>query len=334
MRLFIYSIFILFCIGFIHAIELKYIVDLNCSWRFEIGDNPEFAEPDFDDSKWQEILVPGAWENKGFPGYDGYAWYRVQIKLSETLNLDNLYLQLGWIDDVDQAFINGNLIGGTGKFPPDYETAYDVMRLYRIDKKILWAGKVNTIAIRVYDGHLGGGIVGGDIGIFRRMDIIDMEFDLSGQWKFSTGDCPGCLSITYDDHDWDILTVPMDWDKQGFDSYKGYAIYRKHLSIPAAMSEKQLILLLGCIGDMDETFFNGQRIGGTGSFPIDNHSGESAFSAERAYPIPSPLIRYGAENVIVVRVFSNGDRSGIYRGFVGIVDQAKYKSYCRPRIQK
>src|SRR5262245_27261333 len=59
-----------------HAQDARRIVSLAGAWKFEIGDNPRYRERDFDDSKWEKIRVPGAWENQGFPGYDGFAWYR------------------------------------------------------------------------------------------------------------------------------------------------------------------------------------------------------------------------------------------------------------------
>ena len=58
------------------AQHMRRVVSLTGMWKFEIGDNPKFSERGFDDSKWEKIRVPGTWENQGFPGYDGYAWYR------------------------------------------------------------------------------------------------------------------------------------------------------------------------------------------------------------------------------------------------------------------
>ncbi len=42
---------------------------------------------DFDDSKWDKITVPSSWENQGFRGYNGYAWYRVSFEGSTALVL-------------------------------------------------------------------------------------------------------------------------------------------------------------------------------------------------------------------------------------------------------
>jgi hypothetical protein len=315
------------------AMDLISEVNLSGKWRFEIGDNPEFAEPGYDDSKWQEIFVPDAWENQGFPGYDGYAWYRTQIDLNKTLNPKHLFLLLGRIDDVDQVYLNGRRIGESGQFPPDYKTAYDIMRIYKLDEHDLWLGAVNTIAVRVYDAHLGGGIISGDVGIYRRRDVIDLEIDLSGFWKFSTGDNHEWLSIEYDDCHWGEIEVPVIWEKQGFDLYDGYATYRKCVFIPEKFSRVQLVLLLGYISDIDETFFNGQCIGKTGSFPLAGQKVECKGSQERAYVIPSGLIKFNQENIIVVRVYDNGAHGGIYKGYIGIADSDNYSNYSKLKAQ-
>ncbi len=83
------------------------IVDLNGIWKFEIGDNIKFADPSFDDSRWEDVRVPSSWEDEGFPGYDGFAWYRLKFRISEKYSSESIYLSLGAIDDVDEVYLNG-----------------------------------------------------------------------------------------------------------------------------------------------------------------------------------------------------------------------------------
>ncbi|HZI24403.1 MAG TPA: hypothetical protein VFD46_04975, partial [Chryseolinea sp.] len=96
-------------------------------WKFILGDNKKFAKPEYDDSDWEKIYVPDSWQDEGFRNYNGYAWYRKTIEI-EVENNDELYLDLGRIDDVDEVYFNGKLIGSTGGFPPDYFTAYNYIR--------------------------------------------------------------------------------------------------------------------------------------------------------------------------------------------------------------
>jgi len=49
-------------------------------------------------------------------------------------------------------------VGGLGHFPPQYVTAWDIIRHYKIPGKIIHYGGKNSIAVRVFDGVGGGGI--------------------------------------------------------------------------------------------------------------------------------------------------------------------------------
>ncbi|NOZ57651.1 MAG: glycoside hydrolase, partial [Calditrichaeota bacterium] len=170
------------------AKSLKLEIDLTGEWRVEIGDDPRYRDPDFDDTGWERIAVPSAWENEGFPGYDGYAWYRIHFTVPAELKTERLYLRLGRVDDVDEVFLNGIRIGGKGSFPPKFKTAWDDRRTYRIPPRALRFDAENVLAVRVYDVGGAGGIVDGPVGIFSRLDVLKLALDLSGKWKFEVGD--------------------------------------------------------------------------------------------------------------------------------------------------
>ena len=99
--------------------DLDRIINLNTKWKFAIGDYQKWASPTLNDDDWETISVPSEWENQGFPGYDGYAWYRTEFTLDAIYENDNIYLNLGYIDDVDEVYINGILVGFSGSFPPN-----------------------------------------------------------------------------------------------------------------------------------------------------------------------------------------------------------------------
>jgi sialate O-acetylesterase len=128
-------------------------------------DNPEWAKKGFDDAAWDDIMVPGDWESQGFRNYDGYAWYRKTFKLSQNFQVDDLMLMLGKIDDMDEVFVNGKRIGGTGninrKWASDDE--YNRYRNYSVPDGLLKAGEENVIAVRVFDQQQRGGIYDGPI---------------------------------------------------------------------------------------------------------------------------------------------------------------------------
>ena len=75
-RLVVLLVFIPFlsCIAF--AQNYERVVALQGRWRFSVGDKMEWAQENFNDQDWEVIHVPSPWENQGFYGYDGFAWYR------------------------------------------------------------------------------------------------------------------------------------------------------------------------------------------------------------------------------------------------------------------
>jgi alpha-galactosidase len=150
--------------------------------RFQTGNDMNWRLPDFDDSKWPLIQTNVNWEIQGYTDYNGYAWYRIRVKIPLSLKMssywkDSIRLYLAEIDDVDQVFLNGIKIGQTGSFPEEpagYISSWNTEREYHLSTRhpaIRW-DKDNVIAIRVYDGGGGGGIFSGRPFI-NMMDISD-----------------------------------------------------------------------------------------------------------------------------------------------------------------
>jgi len=323
------TVFILFLFSTLYSAGTQRVVDLRGHWKFNIGDNMHWAETDYDDSGWEKIFVPSAWEDEGFNGYDGYAWYRRTITLTPEQKEKNLYLHLGFIDDVDEVYLNGHFIGFSGAFPPSYFTAYNLERNYRIPSEYLYTDRPNLIAIRVYDHELGGGILRGKIGIYEDTEIIVPDVNLEGLWKFRTGDEMSSVEPDTPDDQWKSVYVPSAWELQGFKDYDGFAWYRKTFKIPRSMEGEKLILLLGFIDDLDEAYLNGKWVGGTGK--IGMGWGNLELSGEwqefRAYELNDDFINFGGQNLLAVRVFDKYVQGGIYQGPVGIVRYGKYKSW-------
>ena len=150
--------------------------------KFSTGDNPEWKTAEFDDSQWRTIKTGTIWDRQGYADYDGFAWYRIRFDLPHEM-LDNSYLKeqlqfyLAKIDDADETYLNGKLIGKTGSFPNDpdgYVTRHFEERTYSVpvdDPSIHWGGE-NILAIRVYDDNREGGICGG-MPTVRLIDLID-----------------------------------------------------------------------------------------------------------------------------------------------------------------
>jgi sialate O-acetylesterase len=136
-----------------------------------------WAKADLDESVWSDIKVPAIWEDLGYAGMDGVAWYRTAFELDAREAANGVILGLGKIDDTDQAFVNGQQVGGM-------ENGYNKPRAYNVPASALRTGR-NTIAVRVIDGGGGGGIAG-------KPDELYVETTggarrpLAGSWKFRT----------------------------------------------------------------------------------------------------------------------------------------------------
>ena len=144
-------------------------------WRFSTdpknaGLKGRWQDPQFDDSGWRMLRVPGAWENQGvteanprFPEatrpYDGFSWYRCAVVIPEGLRGQPLQLLLGAIDDMDETFFNGEKIGGIGQENKEHWAA---VRDYAIPEKLINYGGKNVIAVRVLDLRGNGGMMGKD----------------------------------------------------------------------------------------------------------------------------------------------------------------------------
>ena len=308
--------------------DKSFILKLEGRWKFSINDSMKWARADYDDSNWESIKVPSAWEDQGFYGYDGYAWYRTSFQYSKEMRGKDLYLNLGYIDDVDQVYINGKLIGFSGTFPPQFSTAFEARRKYPIPEDCLNVLGKNVIAVRVYNHQMAGGILSGDIGI--SAGNVRPDYSIFGLWLFKTGDNKSWKGADFKDKQWKKIVVPGNWENQGYIDYDGFAWYRKHFVLPEDLVNQKLVLLLGKINNVEEVYINGVLIGSTGKMPESNEQPkiEEEFSKKsRSYTIPENLIKPNKDNVIAIRIYNIQHRGGIIEGPVGFVKQASVARY-------
>ena len=143
------------------------VVALNGPWKFHTGDNMAWADPGFDDSAWQdynllsgnstlsqeEVLqsaeLPG-WQQHGHPGYTGYAWYRIRLRLPE--NVHSLALLMPqYIDDVYEVYVNGSKIGTFGDLNGWHLTYVGQPMLFSIPAATLDSGQPVALALRFWN---------------------------------------------------------------------------------------------------------------------------------------------------------------------------------------
>ncbi|PZR32845.1 sialate O-acetylesterase [Caulobacter segnis] len=137
------------------------------------------SRPDHDDSNWPTITLPGAWERSGVASlrsYDGIVWFRRTLTLTSDQAGRSAILKLGQIDERDQVWVNGRVVGAT--------VLAGEPRAYVLPPGALVSGR-NVIAVRVVDERGSGGFLGrrGDLALA----LADApSVDLSGEWRFRT----------------------------------------------------------------------------------------------------------------------------------------------------
>ncbi|NEW81448.1 MAG: hypothetical protein GZ094_03675 [Mariniphaga sp.] len=134
----------------------------------------------------------------------------------------------------------------------------------------------------------------------------DAGFGLPKEWKFITGDSTAYSDPAFNDTKWKILGVDSYWEKQGYQNYDGIGWYRTRVVIPSSFKlDNQLFksvrISLGKIDDSDDTYLNGQRIGGA-----------TGWDTQRVYAVPFDLIRWDQENIIAVRVNDLSGNGGMW----------------------
>lgn len=132
---------------------------------------------------------------------------------------------------------------------------------------------------------------------------------LDGIRKFSPGDDLAWASPAFNDAQWQTIRVPGSWQSQNIKSIEGMGWYRIHFFIPADIRYSKPAVFLGRIGDADEVFLNGVRIGGEG---VIGRRFVEATKIQRLYQIPSDVIKYNGNNVLAVRVMNTYLNGGIF----------------------
>ena len=141
-------------------------------------DDASWKDTDLDDRDWDTLPVPALWETAGYIGMDGVAWYRTTFELSAEEAAAGVVLGLGMIDDSDEAWVNGQRIGGL-------KNRWNTPREYRVEPQALRTG-INHLALRVTDTGGGGGIHG-DANLVYVQPQHAARRALPPSWKFRPG---------------------------------------------------------------------------------------------------------------------------------------------------
>ncbi len=100
--------------------------------------------------------------------------------------------------------------------------------------------------------------------------------------------------------DWKTMTLPTLWEDAGEPDLNGVVWFRKSFNLPAKAANAAAELQLGMVDDIDTTWVNGVKLGGT-----------VGYNVVRRYAVPAGVLKPG-RNVVAVRVLDTGGGGGIW----------------------
>jgi beta-galactosidase len=128
-------------------------IDFNEGWKFQLGDNNQANQPDFDDSGWRNLNLPHDWSIEGEFSQDnltkvnggalpaGIGWYRKTFRVDQSWQQKQVFIDFDGVYRNSEVWINGHFLG---KRPFGYNSfRYDLTPFLKFD------GQPNHLAVRV-----------------------------------------------------------------------------------------------------------------------------------------------------------------------------------------
>ena len=150
----------------------------------------------------------------------------------------------------------------------------------------------------------------------------DKLVDLAGEWHFLAARSvkPGELPKPEEYAGWENVVPGLGWWDSDFSAaadmkaYSGYAWYAKDFVIPSDFPAGSYTLALGCFDETDLVFVNGTLVGGTGLDTENWRHREDCWDSERQYAVDASLLKFGAENSVLILTHNLSGDGGWYSG--------------------
>lgn len=149
--------------------------DFNAGWCFRLGDDPQAAQPGFDDSGWRQLDLPHDWAIEGdfsqdnpsgtgggaLPG--GVGWYRKRFVVDQKEADQHFRVEFDGVYMNAEVFINGTSLG---KRPYGY-----ISFGYDLTPYLKW-GEENLLAVRVDNAEQPNSRWYSGCGIYRNVWLV------------------------------------------------------------------------------------------------------------------------------------------------------------------
>jgi two-component sensor histidine kinase len=124
-------------------------LDFKDNWKYQPGDNPEWAKPDFDDSDWHNIN-PIDLKAYRMPDslWSGHGWWRIRFTADPKIieAIERLYFH-SW--GAAEIYLNGELVETYGNFSTDSKLEQTYTPNYAPDRPLkITPQNVYTLAVR------------------------------------------------------------------------------------------------------------------------------------------------------------------------------------------
>lgn len=116
------------------------------------------------------------------------------------------------------------------------------------------------------------------------------------------GETPAWALPDYNDESWQEIQIPASWADTEVGSFEGMIKHRYKFKLPGRWANQKLVLELGPIDEMDNTWINGVRVG--------SHLRPSDWATTRTYEIPDGIIQKGW-NTLAIQVANTSGVGGI-----------------------
>jgi sialate O-acetylesterase len=137
-----------------------------------------------------------------------------------------------------------------------------------------------------------------ELGAKRKAKLSDAINELQGGLP-TPAEVQSWSAASFDDSNWKTIELPRHFDRGNFVLYDGAVWFRREFDIPDSLSGQRLVLSLGTIDGLDDTYVNGVKIGNT----------SVKASTERTYILEPSQLRVRKNN-IAVRIEDPGGRCG------------------------
>ena len=140
-----------------HAIDPHHVdgstvggpIDLTPTWLLQQGDDPGYADPAFDDSKWLVVQAGKKLKDYGLKDVDR-VWYRTHVQIRPAQK--NLALMMRAFGGSFEMFVNGVPVGSSGAAPEGGSSVANPDKSFAVPDSAIQSGDV-TIALRARIGR-------------------------------------------------------------------------------------------------------------------------------------------------------------------------------------